>query len=190
MPYVEGESLRDRMTREKQLPLDDALQVTREVAEALGYAHAHGVVHRDIKPENILLSGGQALVADFGIARAIDAAGSERLTETGLALGTPAYMSPEQSMAEREIDGRSDLYCAGLRAVRDARRGAALHRADRAGDHRQADDESVPRSAPSGRPCPNQSSGRSLARSPRHQPIGSRRRRNSRRRWGRPRPGL
>ncbi len=113
MPYVEGESLRDRMKRQKQLPLDDALQVSREVAEALGYAHARGVIHRDIKPENIMLSGGHARVADFGIARAIDAAGSERLTETGLAIGTPAYMSPEQSMAEREIDGRSDLYALG-----------------------------------------------------------------------------
>ena len=113
MPYVQGESLRDRMNRQKQLPLDDAIQVTREVAEALGYAHARGVIHRDIKPENIMLSGGHARVADFGIARAIDAAGSERLTETGLAIGTPAYMSPEQSMAEREIDGRSDLYALG-----------------------------------------------------------------------------
>jgi serine/threonine-protein kinase len=113
MPYVAGESLRDRMKREKQLPLDDALQITREVAEALGYAHARGVIHRDIKPENILLSGGHARVADFGIARAIDAAGSASLTETGLAIGTPAYMSPEQSMAERDVDGRSDLYALG-----------------------------------------------------------------------------
>ncbi len=113
MPYVQGESLRDRMKRQKQLPLDDALQVAREVAEALGYAHARGVIHRDIKPENIMLSGGHARVADFGIARAIDAAGSERLTETGLAIGTPAYMSPEQSMAERDVDGRSDLYALG-----------------------------------------------------------------------------
>ena len=113
MPYVEGESLRDRMKRQKQLPLDDALQVTREVAEALGYAHARGVIHRDIKPENIMLSGGHARVADFGIARAIDAAGSESLTETGLAIGTPAYMSPEQSMAELDVDGRSDLYALG-----------------------------------------------------------------------------
>ncbi|MDH4351880.1 MAG: serine/threonine protein kinase, partial [Gemmatimonadota bacterium] len=96
MPYVEGESLRDWLTREKQLPLDDALQITREVADALSYAHSHGVIHRDIKPENILLESGHAVVADFGIARAIDQAGAEKLTETGLALGTPAYMSPEQ----------------------------------------------------------------------------------------------
>ena len=99
MPLVEGESLRDRLTREKQLPLEPALQVTREVADALGYAHARQVIHRDIKPENILLSGGHARVADFGIARAIDAAGGEKLTQTGLAIGTPAYMSPSSRWA-------------------------------------------------------------------------------------------
>jgi serine/threonine protein kinase len=97
MPYVEGESLRDRLTREKQLPVDDALQISREVADALSYAHSHGVIHRDIKPENILLESGHAVVADFGIARAIDAAGGDRLTETGVAMGTPQYMSPEQA---------------------------------------------------------------------------------------------
>jgi serine/threonine-protein kinase len=113
MPFVEGESLRDRLTREKQLPLDDALQITREAADALGYAHNHGVVHRDIKPENILLESGHAVVADFGIARAIDQAGGERLTETGVTLGTPAYMSPEQSTGSRAIDGRSDVYSLG-----------------------------------------------------------------------------
>jgi serine/threonine-protein kinase len=110
MPFVEGESLRDRLSREKQLPLDDALQIAREVADALGYAHAHGVVHRDIKPENILIDSGHAVVADFGIARAIDVAGGERLTETGIALGTPLYMSPEQAAGEKHLDGRSDLY--------------------------------------------------------------------------------
>ena len=112
MPYVEGETLRDRMDRERQLPLEDALQIAREVAEALGYAHARGVVHRDIKPENVLLESGHAVVADFGIARAVDAASGPRLTETGLAIGTPAYMSPEQAVAEA-VDARSDLYSLG-----------------------------------------------------------------------------
>jgi serine/threonine-protein kinase len=110
MPYVEGESLRDRLEREPQLPLDDAIQLAREVAEALAYAHGHDVVHRDIKPENIMLSGGHAIVADFGIARALSAAGADKLTETGLAIGTPAYMSPEQSAGTGQVDRRSDIY--------------------------------------------------------------------------------
>jgi tetratricopeptide (TPR) repeat protein/tRNA A-37 threonylcarbamoyl transferase component Bud32 len=110
MPFVEGESLRDRLTREKQLPLDDALRIAREVADALSYAHAHGLVHRDIKPENVLLESGHAVVADFGIARAVAAAGTEKLTATGIAVGTPAYMSPEQAAGSRDLDGRSDLY--------------------------------------------------------------------------------
>jgi tRNA A-37 threonylcarbamoyl transferase component Bud32/tetratricopeptide (TPR) repeat protein len=109
MPFVEGESLRDRLAREKQLPLDDALRIAREVADALHYAHTHGVVHRDIKPANILLDNGHAVVADFGIARAITAAGSEALTETGLGVGTPLYMSPEQGAGE-PMDGRTDQY--------------------------------------------------------------------------------
>ena len=113
MPYVQGESLRDQLGRERQLPLAQALQITRDVAAALGYAHAHGVVHRDIKPENILISGGQAVVADFGIARALSAAGGERLTETGLALGTPHYMSPEQAAGDPRVDGRADIYALG-----------------------------------------------------------------------------
>ncbi|HKI95128.1 MAG TPA: protein kinase [Gemmatimonadales bacterium] len=113
MPYVEGESLRDRLNREKQLPLDDALRIAREVADALSYAHSRGVIHRDIKPENILLESGHAVVADFGIARAVDAAGGERLTETGLSIGTPTYMSPEQAAGDRDLDGRSDLYSLG-----------------------------------------------------------------------------
>jgi TolB-like protein/Flp pilus assembly protein TadD len=113
MPYVEGESLRDRLNREKQLAIDDALRISREVADALSYAHSHGVIHRDIKPENILLESGHAVVADFGIARAIDQAGGTRLTETGLTLGTPAYMSPEQAAGSRDLDGRSDLYSLG-----------------------------------------------------------------------------
>ena len=113
MPYVEGESLGDRLRRERQLPLDDALQITREVADALGYAHSQGIVHRDIKPGNILLSRGHALVADFGIARALQVADAEPLTATGMAVGTPAYMSPEQADGASSVDGRSDLYSLG-----------------------------------------------------------------------------
>jgi serine/threonine-protein kinase len=113
MPYVEGESLRDRLQRERQLSLQDALDIVRDVASALTYAHGHGVVHRDIKPENILLEGGQAVVADFGIARAVQAAGGDKLTETGLALGTPTYMSPEQSAGDSLLDGRADIYSLG-----------------------------------------------------------------------------
>ena len=113
MPFVDGESLRDRLAREKQLSLDDALRIAREVADALGYAHSRGVIHRDIKPENILLQGGHALVADFGIALAVQHAGGERMTQTGLSLGTPQYMSPEQAMGEKTVDRRSDLYSLG-----------------------------------------------------------------------------
>jgi serine/threonine-protein kinase len=113
MPYVIGESLRDRLNRERQLPLDDALRIAREVADALGAAHALGIVHRDIKPENILLGGRHALVADFGIALAVQSAGGHRMTQTGLSLGTPQYMSPEQAMGDRAIDARTDIYSLG-----------------------------------------------------------------------------
>ncbi len=114
MPFVAGESLRDRLERETQLPVEDALRIAEQVAAALAYAHSHDVIHRDIKPENILLSGaGDVMVADFGIARAITAAGGTRLTETGMAVGTPAYMSPEQASAEPKLDGRSDVYSLG-----------------------------------------------------------------------------
>jgi serine/threonine protein kinase/tetratricopeptide (TPR) repeat protein len=113
MPYIEGETLRGRLVREGQLPVDDALRITREVADALHYAHQHGVIHRDIKPENILLGGDHALVADFGIARALSPDAEERLTESGISLGTPHYMSPEQSVAERDVDQRTDIYSLG-----------------------------------------------------------------------------
>jgi serine/threonine protein kinase/tetratricopeptide (TPR) repeat protein len=113
MPFVDGQSLRDRLNHEPQLPLVEALRISRAVAEALAYAHSHGVVHRDVKPENILLSGETVLVADFGIARALSVAGGENLTETGMAVGTPFYMSPEQAAGQRQIDGRSDVYGLG-----------------------------------------------------------------------------
>ena len=113
MPLVEGDTLRDKLDREKQLGVDDAIEIAKGVAAALHYAHEHGVVHRDIKPENILLQSGQALVADFGIALAVSQAGGTRLTETGMSLGTPHYMSPEQATGDRELDARSDVYSLG-----------------------------------------------------------------------------
>ncbi len=113
MPYVTGETLRTRLERERQLPIDDALRITCEVADALGSAHALGIIHRDIKPENILLQGGHALVADFGIALAVQSAGGARMTQTGLSLGTPQYMSPEQAMGDKTVDARTDIYALG-----------------------------------------------------------------------------
>jgi eukaryotic-like serine/threonine-protein kinase len=114
MPYVEGESLRQRLEKEQQLPVSDAVRIATEVASALDYAHRHGVIHRDIKPENILLHDGSAIVADFGIALAVTEAGGPRMTQTGLALGTDNYMSPEQGMGERTITARSDIYALGV----------------------------------------------------------------------------
>ncbi|MCG6955903.1 MAG: protein kinase [Gemmatimonadetes bacterium] len=113
MPYIDGETLRDRLDREKHLPIADALRIATGVASALDYAHRHDIVHRDIKPENVLLHDGQPLVADFGIALALSSAGGARMTETGMSLGTPRYMSPEQAMGDREIDARSDVYSLG-----------------------------------------------------------------------------
>jgi eukaryotic-like serine/threonine-protein kinase len=113
MPFVEGESLRQRLDKEQQLPVSDSVRIATEVASALDYAHRHGVIHRDIKPENILLHDGSAIVADFGIALAVTEAGGARITQTGLSLGTPGYMSPEQAMGERAITARSDIYSLG-----------------------------------------------------------------------------
>src|SRR5436190_12577825 len=113
MPYVTGETLRARLEREQQLPIADVVRIAREVADALSAAHELHIIHRDIKPENILLQGGHAVVADFGIALAVQQAGGSRMTQTGLSLGTPQYMSPEQAMGERTIDARSDIYALG-----------------------------------------------------------------------------
>src|SRR5215212_443052 len=110
MPFIKGETIREKLNRETQFGVDEAVRIAREVADALDYAHRHGVIHRDIKPENILLHDGRAMVMDFGIALAVSAAAGGRMTETGLSLGTPHYMSPEQATAEKEITGRSDVY--------------------------------------------------------------------------------
>ena len=113
MPYIQGETLRSKLDRETQFGIDEAVRITRDVADAPDYAHRHGVIHRDIKPENILLHDGRPMVADFGIALALSAAAGGRMTETGMSLGTPHYMSPEQATADKEISGRSDIYSLG-----------------------------------------------------------------------------
>jgi len=110
MPYIQGETIRERLNRETQFGIDEAVRIATEVADALDYAHRHGVIHRDIKPENILLHDGRPMVMDFGIALAVSAAAGGRMTETGLSLGTPHYMSPEQATAEKDITARSDIY--------------------------------------------------------------------------------
>src|SRR5687767_13494380 len=113
MPYVEGESLRARLDRETQLPVEEAVRISAALAGALDYAHRHSVIHRDLKPENVLLHDGQPMIADFGIALAVRNAGGQRVTQTGLSLGTPQYMSPEQATGDRNIDARTDIYSLG-----------------------------------------------------------------------------
>ncbi len=113
MPYIEGETLRDKLNRDTQLGIDEAVKITTEVADALDYAHRNNVIHRDIKPENILLHDGLPMVADFGIALALSAAAGGRMTDTGMSLGTPHYMSPEQATAEKDLTNRSDIYSLG-----------------------------------------------------------------------------
>src|SRR5438128_6533850 len=126
LPYVRGESLREKLTREKQLSVEEAVRIATQVASALDYAHRHGLIHRDLKPENILLHEGEAVVADFGIALAVREAGGQRLTETGLSLGTPQYMSPEQATGGRELDARSDV-CALAAVVYEVLTGGPAH---------------------------------------------------------------
>ena len=120
MPYLEGESLRDRIDREKQLPVDEAVRIATAVANALDHAHRHKVIHRDIKPANILLQDGEPVVADFGIALAVGAAGGSRLTETGLSVGTPWYMSPEQATGDQPVGASTDTYALGSVLYEDA----------------------------------------------------------------------
>ncbi len=116
MPFVDGESLRERLKREGALPIHEAVRILREVVDALAHAHQHGVVHRDIKPDNVMLSGRHAVVTDFGVAKAVSAAGTDKLTTVGVALGTPTYMAPEQAMGETNLDARADIYSVGALA--------------------------------------------------------------------------
>ena len=140
MPFVEGETLRERLARTGQLAVPEVVRLTGEIADALAKAHKVGVVHRDIKPENILLADGHALVMDFGIAKAVsDATGRQGLTSAGMSLGTPAYMAPEQVAADPRIDHRADLYSPGVGGVRDARWWLALR-----GDHPAAANGGAP----------------------------------------------
>ena len=182
MPYVEGESLRGRLNREKQLPMADAVRIATGVAAALDYAHRHGVVHRDIKPENILLQDGRALVADFGIALAASKAGGNRMTQTGLSLGTPHYMSPEQATGEREITARSDVYAFGV-VVYEMLAGEPPFSGSTARPSWPSADRDAPPILPERQPSRPTSRRRCSPRSRSSRPTGSARRRSSPRRW-------
>ncbi len=180
MPYIEGETIREKLNRETQFGIDEAVRITTEVADALDYAHRHGVIHRDIKPENILLHDGRPMVMDFGIALAVSAAAGGRMTETGLSLGTPHYMSPEQATADKDLTARSDVYSLGERAVRDAHRRTAARGGLGAADHHEDRD----RGGAAGhdateRRCPRTWRPRWPRRSRSCRRIGSRRRRRS-----------
>ena len=137
MPVVEGESLRDRLLRDGQVPVEEALQLVRGIASALDYAHRQNIVHRDIKPENVMLQEGEAMVMDFGIAKAVSVAASDTLTQTGMMVGTPAYVSPEQAAGDSVVDGRKRSVQPGVRALRDALRSQAVCRSDGAGGAEQ-----------------------------------------------------
>ena len=131
MPYVDGLSLRDKLVKEGELPIGDAVRILRDIADALSEAHRHGVVHRDLKPENVMLRGRHALVMDFGVAKALsDATGRQSLTTVGIALGTPTYMAPEQAVADPHVDHRADLYAFGVVAYELLAGAAALHRGE------------------------------------------------------------
>ena len=141
MPYVKGQSLRERLAREGELPVHEAVRLLTEVVDALVEAHAHGVVHRDIKPDNVMLSGRHALVTDFGVAKAIsEATGRNTITTLGVAVGTPTYMSPEQAAADPHVDHRSDIYSVGVMAYEMLSGPAAVHRRDAAAGARRARD--------------------------------------------------
>jgi serine/threonine-protein kinase len=175
MPFVQGESLREKLQREKQLAVDHALRIATQVAAALDYAHRHGIIHRDIKPENILLQEGQASVADFGIALALRNAGGTRLTETGISMGTPQYMSPEQATGDRELDARSDVYALGC-VLFEMLAGEPPH----TGPTVQAVPKNRAPSRNCARPCRSMSKQLSTARWPNCRRIALRRPANSR----------
>jgi serine/threonine-protein kinase len=183
MPFVDVESLRSRLTREKQLPVEEALRIAAAIAGALDYAHRHGVIHRDLKPENILLHDGQPLVADFGIALAVSVAGGNRITQTGISLGTPQYMSPEQATGDRAIDGRTDIYSLGAMLYEMLVGDPHISGARRRRSSRRCSPRDRLPCARVVRPYRSTSMPRSGARSRSFRRIGSRQRRSLPTRW-------